>query len=68
MVTVKLVKGTCLNVDATRKKLEENGFQGIFTALPEKVKVRLTKKGEAMHKDRPIEEITGILCACFVEQ
>ena len=68
MLTVKLVKGTVLDREATRNKMKENGFVIYFDETKtEEVKVKLSDLGKTKYKDKKDEEIVAIMSACFVE-
>lgn len=68
MLKVKLVKGTVLDREATRSKMNENGFVIYFDdTKPEEVRVKLSELGKTKYKDKKDEEIVSIMSTCFVE-
>ena len=68
MLKVKLVKGTVLDKEATRNKMNENGFVIYFDETkPEQVRVKLSELGKTKYKDKKDEEIVAIMSTCFVE-
>ena len=68
MLKVKLVKGTVLDQEATRNKMNENGFAIYFNQTkPDEVRVKLSELGKTKYKDKKDEEIVAVMCTCFVE-
>ena len=65
MLTVKLKPGTQLDCDATRKKMNDAGFEIRFDNYPKSVRVKLTAEGDKRYKTD--EQAVAALCNCFVE-
>ena len=64
MVKIKLQKDPRLDLDATRKKMNELGFEIYFDNYPESVNVRLTDEGDAKYKTE--DEAMAALCNGFI--
>ena len=66
MLKIKLMRGTVLDKEATREKMEAAGFVVNYRELPEKVLVRLTLDGQS--KYRTNDEAVAAACQCLVEK
>ena len=65
MLKINLMKGTQLDKEATRKKMEERGFEISYENYPESVTIKLTDEGNKRYMTD--DEAIAALCGAFVE-
>ena len=64
MLKINLMKGTQLDKEATRKKMEERGFEISYENYPESVTIKLTDEGNKRYMTD--DEAIAALCGAFV--
>ena len=65
MLKVTLQPGTRLDFYATRRKMNNAGFEIHFGGYPKFVRVKLTKEGDKRYENDA--QAVAALCNCFVE-